>query len=176
MTRKFLNNKFALSKCYCRDVSTKNSILDDFPPPPPPLQNREFYFYCRLAVSEYFCSSWAQDWALSNCCHYLDTNHVTKTHFPPCLSNLSSLSLQPACSRCPRGRGYRCALDVGQHRGPILEGSCGPFLYPFRGDQKQPKLQDTCADITIFLGSLMAKHEFVAKRPNNGEALCRLRR
>ena len=35
---------------------TKNSVLDDFPlcpQGPPPPQNRKFYFYCRLAVSDW---------------------------------------------------------------------------------------------------------------------------
>ena len=36
---------------------TKNSVLDDFPlcpQGPPPLKKRKFYFYCRLAVSDFF--------------------------------------------------------------------------------------------------------------------------
>ena len=41
----------------CTVVATKkkNSVLDDFPlcpQSPPPPQNRKFYFYCRLAISE----------------------------------------------------------------------------------------------------------------------------
>ena len=46
--------KFAISNFYCRGVSHKNSVVDDFPlcPQGPPLKNRKFYFYCRLAVSD----------------------------------------------------------------------------------------------------------------------------
>ena len=55
MTTKFLDNKFALSEFYCRGVSHgKTAFLDDFPlcPQAPPTQKQNFYFYCRLAVSE----------------------------------------------------------------------------------------------------------------------------
>ena len=45
-------------KFYCRGVSHEKQRFGRFsslPPKPPPLKNRKFYFYCRLAVSE-FCS------------------------------------------------------------------------------------------------------------------------
>ena len=46
--------KFALSKFSVVAFPMKTSVLSDFPlcPQSLPPQNREFYFYCRLAVSE----------------------------------------------------------------------------------------------------------------------------
>ena len=55
MTTKFLDNKFALSKFYCRGVSHEKQCFGRFsslPPRPHPLKKRKLYFYCRLAVSE----------------------------------------------------------------------------------------------------------------------------
>ena len=50
----FSTIKFAISIFYCRGIShTKQRFgrFSSLPPRPPPLKNREFYFYCRLAVS-----------------------------------------------------------------------------------------------------------------------------
>ena len=58
MTTKFLDNKFALSIFIVVAFPKKNpAFLDDFPlcpQAPSPPQKRKFYFYCRLAVSEYW--------------------------------------------------------------------------------------------------------------------------
>ena len=47
----------ALSNFYCRGVSHEKQRFGRFsslpPRPPPPLKERNFYFYCRLAVSEH---------------------------------------------------------------------------------------------------------------------------
>ena len=55
MITKFLDNKIALSKFYCRGVSHGKQHFGRFsslPPRPAPLKKRKFYFYCRLDVSE----------------------------------------------------------------------------------------------------------------------------
>ena len=61
MTTKFLDNKICAFKILLSwrfpRKKKKNSVLDDFPlcrQGPPLLKKRKFYFYCRLAVSEYF--------------------------------------------------------------------------------------------------------------------------
>ena len=56
MTTKFLGNKICTFKILLSwRFPRKNSVLDDFPlchRGPPPVKNRNFYFYCRLAVSD----------------------------------------------------------------------------------------------------------------------------
>ena len=55
MTTKFLDHKKSLFQNFIAVAHpTKNGVLDDFPlcPQCPPPQNRKFYFYCRLAVSD----------------------------------------------------------------------------------------------------------------------------
>ena len=54
MTTKFLDNKIALSKLYCRGVSHENSVFGRFSSLPlgPPPSKAKILFYCRLAVSE----------------------------------------------------------------------------------------------------------------------------
>ena len=56
MTTRFLDNKICTFKILLSwRFPRKIAFLDDFPqcpPGPPPPQKREFYFYCRLAVSE----------------------------------------------------------------------------------------------------------------------------
>ena len=56
MTTKFLDNKICIFKAYCRDVSHEKQRFGRFsslPRRPHPPENRKFYFYCRLAVSEF---------------------------------------------------------------------------------------------------------------------------
>ena len=56
MTTKFLDNKIALSKSYCRGVAHEKQRFGRsscLPPRcPQPLKKRKFYFYCHLAVSD----------------------------------------------------------------------------------------------------------------------------
>ena len=57
MTTKFLDNKiFTFKILLSWRFPRKQAFLDDFsslPPRPPPPQKRKFYFYCRLAVSDF---------------------------------------------------------------------------------------------------------------------------
>ena len=59
MTTHFSTIKFALAKFYCRGVSHEKqktafwTIFLSVPKAPAPLKKRNFYFYCRLAVSEF---------------------------------------------------------------------------------------------------------------------------
>ena len=56
MTTEYYDNTICTFKIFIVVAfPTRNSVLDDFPlcpQGPPPLKNQNFYFYCRLAVSE----------------------------------------------------------------------------------------------------------------------------
>ena len=56
MTTKFLDNKICdfkiLLSWRCPRKKQRFGRFSSLPPRPPPLENRKFYFYCRLAVSD----------------------------------------------------------------------------------------------------------------------------